>query len=448
MHRSRLLLYADYMRGAIRTLICTLVLAGCGDDGNGLVDGVFTPAEWEDLQTFGPVGDPPPDTTNRYADNDAVAAFGQRLFHEKRYAGPLTVAGDLGNVGETGKVACATCHDPTAYFTDTRTENVTSLGAARTRRNAPSLVNIAFYEWGNWAGAHDNFWKQASNSPETADNTGGNRLAYAHVVYAHYRAEYDALFPIPLDPALDPAATDAARFPPNGKPKANAMAADGPWEMMAAADRDIINRIMSNCGKSMAAYERKLVSRNAPFDQYVAGDKSAISVAAKRGAKLFIGKAACNGCHIDETFTDQEFHNTGIMQTIDPLDDGRFFDLPRALTNTFNGAGMYSDDPAAGMAKLAGLTVTDEMKGQFRTKSLRHLTKTAPYFHNGSMATLEDVVRFYNAGGAESGFPGTKDPLLVPLNLSESEITDLVAFLETLTGEPVPEQYTVNTAAP
>jgi cytochrome c peroxidase len=220
--------------------------------------------------------------------------------------------------------------------------------------------------------------------------------------------------------------------------------------MMASADRTLINRIMSNCGKSIEAYERKLISRNAPFDQYVAGDNDAISPAAKRGLKLFIGKAACDACHQGPTFTDQLFHNTGIMQTRDPamLDQGRFTDLPRALNNTFNGAGAFSDDPAAGAAKLAGLAPIDEMRGQFRTKSLRHLTETAPFFHDGSAATLEDVVRFYNEGGGTMGFPGTKDELLVPLNLTGSEIADLVAFLETLTGEPVPVELTENTAAP
>lgn len=430
-----------------------MFLVACGDnlgkEEDDLVDGMFSDFEWRQIQKFGPLLDPPADPTNRFADNPDAARLGQRLFHEKRYSGALTIAApELGAVGERGKVACATCHVPSAYFNDNRADNKTSLGAARTRRNAPSLVNIAHYEWGNWAGAHDTFWKQAAGSPETADNTGGNRLFYAHMLYEHYRDEYNALFPDDLDPALDPTHVDAARFPPSGKPKSSSTAPDGPWEMMASADRNIINRIMSNVGKATAAYERLLVSRNSPFDQYIAGDTSAISASAKRGAKLFIGKAACDACHSGTTFTDQDFHNTGVMQTVDPLDDGRFFDLPRALTSTHRGDGMYSDDPVFGAIKLAGLEATEDMKGKFRTKSLRHLTETAPYFHDGSMATLEDVVRFYNAGGGTTGFPGEKDPLMVPLNLSEDEIADLVAFLETLTGEPVPAELTVDTSVP
>ncbi|NVB80309.1 MAG: hypothetical protein HOV81_18085 [Kofleriaceae bacterium] len=426
--------------------VLAIALAACGDEPDALVDGMFTDAEWAQIQTFTPIGEPPPNPTNRYADDERAARFGQRLFNEKRYSGPLAVASDLGEVGETGKIACASCHRPNAFFTDTRSDNAKSFGAARTRRNAPSLVNVVFYEWGNWGGAHDQFWKQAANSPETSDNTAGTRLAFAHVVYDHYRDAYNELFPIPLDPALDSHAPDAARFPRSGKPKPNG-APDGPWESMTPEDREIVNTIMANCGKSIEAYERRLISRNAPFDRYVAGDPTAITAAAKRGLALFIGKAACDECHTGPTFTDQAFHVTGVVQTIDPIDNGRYDDIVR-VDNTFNGAGPYSDDPVAGAAKIANLVQTEDLKGRFRTKSLRHLTETAPYFHDGSAATLDDVVRFYNQGGGEAGFAGVKDPRMVPIGLSESEIADLVAFLESLTGEPVTAELARDTSAP
>lgn len=432
------------MGGRFRTLFVCVALAGCGDNLKSeaeLVDGRFTAAQWEIIESFAPLGKPPENTTNRYADNELVAEFGHWLFFDYRYAGPLTVEG-LGNIGELDKVACISCHDPEHYFNDPRPDNKLSVGAAITGRNAPSLVNVSFYEWGNWAGSHDSMWKQGANGVESRDNFNGNRLDYVHVIYEHYRDMYDALFPIPLDPALDPAHPDAARFPANGKPKASG-APDGAWEMMTEEDRFIVNTIMANCGKSYDAYERKLLSGNSPFDQYVAGNYDAISESAKRGLGLFIGKAACHSCHKGSTFSDQDFHNTGVMQTRpeDMLDQGRFTDLPRATINTFTGAGEFSDDREAGEAKLAGLVPTEEMRGLFRTKSLRHLTETAPYMHDGEMATLEDVVRFYNQGGGTTGFPGVKDPLMVPLNLSTDEISDLVAFLETLTGDPVPDKW-------
>lgn len=433
------------MRRSLFVLVGSLGLLACGDDGGPpLVDGVFTDAEWTELQTFTPLEDPPANPTNRFADDPQAAIFGQRMFHEKRYSGALQADSDLGLAGETGKVACATCHDPTAYFTDTRADNRLSIGTSTTGRNAPSLVNVVYYDFGNWAGAHDQFWKQGANSPESRDNTNGTRLAYAHVVFDHHKAQYEALFGA-LDPALDPQHVDAARFPPAGKPKSNAADPDGPWELMAAADQHIVNTIMANCGKATEAFERKLISRNSPFDHYVAGDYAALTAAAKRGAKLFMGKAACDGCHTGTTFTDNDFHNTGVPQTRDPQDQGQYDDIPKALMNTFNGAGMYSDDPVAGAMKIAGMVRSDDMRGKFRTKSLRHLTMTGPYFHDGSRATLEDVVRFYNDGGGDTGFPGSKDPLLAPLNLTDAEIADLVAFLESLTGEPVPTELTVNT---
>ncbi|HMG23746.1 MAG TPA: cytochrome c peroxidase, partial [Kofleriaceae bacterium] len=381
------------------------------------------------------------------------ATFGQRLFFEKSYSHALTIADPaLGVVGDKGKLACASCHDVTNYYTDTRSHpNSTSLGVTWTTRNAPTLVNVAFYTWNSWGGKEDSLWYQGANGCESAVNFGGNRLEYAHILYRKYRADYNALFPVPLDPALDPAAGDAARFPAQGKPKANAMAPDGPWEMMTGADRDILNTIMANIGKAIEAYERKLVSRNAPIDKYIMGDTTALSSAAKRGLRLFIGKAACVDCHSGPTFSDQKFHNTGVPQigiNLPRVDNGRFDDLARTLTNAFNGASKYSDDPAAGMAKLAGMQVTDDLKGLFRTGMLRQIDATGPYMHTGGLNSLEDVVQFYNLGGGTADFAGTKSAAMAPLLLTDDEQADLVAFLKSLTGEQPPVGLGKDTAIP
>jgi cytochrome c peroxidase len=446
---------------SVFVLAFAAALGACGDDGgdggDGLVDG-FTPAEWDTIMTFGPIGAAPPDPTNRFADDAAAAAYGQRIFFDHDYSGPLVVGDDgtnggLGAVGATGTVACVSCHMPDSWFMDTRSNpNVTSLGARWTPRNAPSLVNAAFYDWFGWGGKQDSLWMQAATSHESADNTAGNRLAYAHLIYAKYRADYDAIFPVPLDPALDPAHPDAARFPPSGKPKANAADPDGPWELMASGDRLIINTIIANTGKSIAAYERKLVSGNAPIDRYAAGDHGALTAAAKRGLELFIGKAGCDACHSGLAFTDNAFHCTGVLQAVGTnvpaTDTGRFDDVTRVLTGTFNGAGAFSDDQAAGMAKLDGLVQEDMLQGRFRTKALRNVATTGPYMHNGSLATLEEVVEFYDRGGDESGFSGMKDPLMVRLNLTTAEKADLVEFLRALTGEEIPQALRTDTSAP
>lgn len=429
------------VRGAVTILGCVvgLSLAACSDEE--LVDDIFTPPEWQYIQKFSPLPPVPPSPTNLVADDDRAAALGQMLFFEKRYSGMITLddPSSEGPVGERGKFSCASCHDSTKWFIDTRSRpNKCSVGAAQlTRRNSPSMVNIAYYEWGGWAGAQDQFWKQGANSPETKD-LNGDRLRIAHMLYDHYRAEYNDIFDPDLHDSLHQDASDGTRFPASGKP------GDPAWEAMSLDDRKVINQILANVGKAFEAYERRLVSRDAPFDQYVAGNFTAISESAKRGIRLFIGKAGCDTCHKDQTFTDQKFHNTAVRQ-MEPYDNGRYDDVLR-LNNPFNGAGEFSDNKEVGMAKLDGVVQSEEMRGQFRTKSLRHIAETGPYFHDGSVNTLEDVVRHYNRGGATDSYPGTKDMLMVPLNLSEAEILDIVAFLKTLTGKPVPMELTLDTS--
>jgi cytochrome c peroxidase len=431
-------------------VVAALSLAGCISDK--MVD-VFTDEEFQLITQFGPLGEVPAEPTNRYANDEVAATLGQRLFFEKSYAHALTIADPaLGDVGDTGKVACASCHDPNNYFTDTRSRpNATSLGVTWTQRNALTLVNVAFYTWGGWGGKNDSLWYQSANGCESVINFGSNRLEYAHMLFRKYRADYDATFPVPLDPALDPGAPGAARFPVQGRPKANAAAPDGPWEMMTAADRDAVNLIMANAGKAIEAYERKLVSRNAPIDAYIAGDYAVISPAAKRGLRLFIGKAACVDCHSGPTFSDQKFHNTGVPQiglNLPTEDNGRYDDVQGMLTNVWNGSGKYSDDIPAGSAKLAGMTLSDDLVGLFRTSALRHIDATGPYMHTGTLATLEEVVRHYNWGGGVADYSGVKSAAMAPLLLTDGEQADLVAFLHTLTGEPPPSGLGKDTAIP
>lgn len=439
--------------GGISSLLFTL-LAGCFP-GEETVDGMFTEEEFALVKTFelSPVG-PPPNPTNKYADNELAAELGQKLFFEKTFSKGLTVPGSgLGNVGESQKVSCTSCHDPKAYFTDTRSRPAqTSLGVQWTNRNTPSLVNVTYYTWGSWGGKDDVPWNQGANGSESSQNFAGNRLHFARMIYAKYRDEYNALFPTPLPAELalghDPG---FKRFPYNGRPKSSSMAADGAWEKMTPEDRDAINTILANTGKAFEAYERKLNSYNAPIDRYIRGEHDALTAAQKRGLKLFIGKAACVDCHNGPTFTDQGFHNTGVPQvgvTATRSDSGRYDDLSRTLATPFNGAGAYSDAPEVGAAKLEGMELTDDLKGLFRTKSLRHIDKTAPYMHDGSLATLAEVVHFYNIGGGVTGYQGKKDAMMRPLALTAAEEEDLVEFLKSLTGEPVDEIYAEDLANP
>ena len=430
------------------TLASAWLLASCGANQlSGGQDG-FSAEEWELVLELEPLATPPLDNPfNEYAKDPGVAAIGHKLFFDPEFSSAVKVEGPSGEVGQAGMVACITCHDPGGYFSDTRRTGGTSHGTAYTERNTPSLVNAVYYEWFNWGGRADSLAAQGGGTLETSPNAASSRLLVAHVIYAKYKDEYEALFG-PLDPALDPSAPDAARFPPSGRAKSSPDAPDGPWELMTGDDRAIVNQIMANIGKAFEAYERNLISGSSPFSRYIEDQGTeAFSPRARRGLDLFIGKAACNDCHRGPVLSDNKFYNIGVPQAVGehtpPVDEGRFEDIPALLRSSWNSVGKYSANPEAGQAKLAGLVAEDETtKGKFRTVALLNVAETAPYFHNGSAATLEDVVRHYNKGGGQSGsFAGAPAARLRPLGLTEEEIGELVEFLRSLTGEPVPEQW-------
>ena len=149
---------------------------------------------------------------------------------------------------------------------------------------------------------------------------------------------------------------------------------------------------------ALAAFERTLEPAIAPFDRWVAGDETAISAAAKRGFALFNGKAACVACHNGWRFTDDQFHDIG-------------------TTTTDQGRGKVAKDETLNFA--------------FKTPTLRSVALRAPYMHNASLATLDDVMRHYEKGGIDRP---SRSPLLVPIQLSDAERHDLVVFMNTLTG--------------
>jgi cytochrome c peroxidase len=429
--------------------IATTALLGCDSAEEQLVDGLFTPDMWATVKSLSPLPRPDPDTTNKYADDPAAAKLGQRFFFEKGYSGPIKVGDDgknggLGAVGETGKVSCESCHLRDHWLIDARSNPPnTSLAIDWYVRNSPTLVNVAAYtETFGWSGFNDNLWGKALIPAEFV--MGTDRSAIVHYIYQSYRDEYNAVFDPDLDPDLDPQSPGAARFPMHATP----LDPGGPWKDMKDADRDVINRAYANFGKALAAYMRLLYSGNSPFDRYVAGDRGAMSASAKRGLALFVGKAACVECHKDPGFSDQKFHVTGVPQigehVAHPVDNGRYDGIPIYLGWDFNTAGKYSDDPSIDRTK--GVTQTEKTKGAFRTKGLRSVAMTAPFFHTGHLGTLKEVVEFYNKGGESEGFAGTKDPLMKPLNLTPQEIDDLVSFLEALTGDPIPAELLQDTS--
>ena len=158
-------------------------------------------------------------------------------------------------------------------------------------------------------------------------------------------------------------------------------------------------------GKAIATFQRTLISGNSSFDRFdYDGDEKAISESAKRGKNLFFDKARCNLCHMGTNFSDEKFHNIGIgWDDSDTLDLGRY----RVSKN-------------------------EKDLGAFKTPTLREISKTAPYMHDGRFASLEEVIEHYNKGGVKNPF---LDNQLIPLNLTKSEVKDLVAMLRSLEGE-------------
>ena len=167
--------------------------------------------------------------------------------------------------------------------------------------------------------------------------------------------------------------------------------------------------VFDHAGQAFAVWVRQIVSRNSPFDRWNAGDDTAIDESAQRGAALFAGKAGCFVCHTGPNFTDNKFHNVSSAQL---LEDGSRDDEGRYVVT-----GVEAD------------------RGKFQTPTLRHASRTTPYFHDGSRATLLDVIRHFNDGAP--GDPN-RDPVLGrPLGLTDDEMLDLISFVRSLRGESV-----------
>lgn len=153
-----------------------------------------------------------------------------------------------------------------------------------------------------------------------------------------------------------------------------------------------------NIAKAIAAYERTCISGDAPYDRFKAGDESALSEAAQRGMKIFFNKAVCSACHAGPNFTDNAFHNVGV--------------------------GMDQDEPDAGREAVSGLLGD---RGSFKTPTLREIGRTAPYMHDGSLATLDDVIEHYRKGGVPNP---QLDEEIFPLKITDEEKADLITFLK------------------
>jgi cytochrome c peroxidase len=201
------------------------------------------------------------------------------------------------------------------------------------------------------------------------------------------------------------------------------------------------DRVLVDAGKALAAFQETLVSGRTAFDEFrdalARGDKAAAARyagPAQRGLRIFIGKGSCNMCHAGPSFTNGEFHDTGIPFFIRPgqVDSGRHGGIKRLLANPMNLLGPYNDDAARSSAVGTRHVALEHRNfGEFKVPSLRNLALTGPYMHNGRLATLRDVVKHYSEISPDR-LHSDGEAILKPLGLSERETGDLVAFLESL----------------
>ena len=354
----------------------------------------------------------PADPSNQYADDPEVAALGQKLFFDTRFS-------------SNGEVACASCHLPDQLFQDSIP---LSNGVGTTNRRAMTLIGTAYSPWFFWDGRKDSQWAQALGPMESPVEHGSNRTYYAHLIDQYYRAEYEALFGEMPQVSHLPLVTGSVE-------SAEVIAA---WEAMSVADRENVTRIYVNMGKSIAAYERYLNPGESRFDQYVEavlnGDYKSANQILKddeiAGLKLFIGPANCTDCHNGPLFTNNDFHNTGVPAAAGlPEDTGRTLGAQQVLADEFNCLSIYSDADESQCLELKYMvTDTHEQERQFKPPSLRNVFNRGPFMHAGQFATLQQVLTHYNT--APTAPAGHSE--LEPLNFTDEQLTQIIAFLRTL----------------
>jgi cytochrome c peroxidase len=333
------------------------------------------------------------DPSNRVSGNPAAIALGKQLFADTR-------------LSRDGGRSCATCHDPARFFADGRDRSV---GLARVDRNALALANLRLNRWFGWAGAADSLWAQSIRPILDEKELG----ATPELVRERLAA----------DPAV--AAAYARLF---GSP----LAAEAP------------DAVLVNVAKALAAFQETITTGRTPFDDFrdalERGDRVVIArypAAAQRGLKIFVGKGRCSACHHGPNFTNGEFDDVGVPYFAEKgrVDQGRHGGIAALRASPFNLLGRYNDDPARATAEPTRHVEPQHRNwGEFRVPSLRNVAETAPYMHNGSLTTLEAVVRHYSEVDVERLHGDDGARLVRPLRLSPQEASDLVAFLKTLSG--------------
>ena len=405
-----------------------LIAVGCAkEEDTGTASYEFSETAIERMMRHRFDGAVPADPTNAVADDDDAALLGQYLFFDT-------------GLSVDGEQNCATCHRPDYGFAD---PSALSTAVGTTTRHTPSLVNVALNRWFYWDGRCDTLWCQAAAPLEAPAEHGTNRLAIAHHINgnADLADAYTAIFG-PL-PDLE----DTDRFPSNARPIVDdeSHPHHQAWESMDDTDQHAATTVLVNVSKSIAAYERRLIQLDSPFDRmlnaFESGDPTggdSLSDAAKRGGTLFVGDGVCWACHAGPGFSNKEFHNIALPEApgIDNESTGRYDGIYELLTNPLNSMGEFSDDVSDADLKLTYLVQSPEETGAYKTPGLRNLLDTAPYMHGGHFETLFEVVQHYNEMD-DRPLIGHREELLLPLFWTDDQVSDVVEFLKSLQGAPI-----------
>lgn len=332
------------------------------------------------------------DPSNRVSGKPYAIDFGRRLFFDPRFSA-------------NGEIACVGCHQPDRAFTDALPR---SRALAPVDRNAIALANLRQQRWYGWAGASDSLWMASIRPFLDAREMGTDAARVAAAIRSgkalacRYRLAFGR--PVPAD--------DEA--------------------------------VLVDVAKALAAFQETLTTGRTPFDDFrdalARGDAAAAArypLAAQRGLKLFVGRGNCFVCHAGPNFSNGEFHDVGVPFFIRPgvADGGRYEGIRSVLASRYNQLGPFNDDPARADGQATRhVRLEPRHWGEFRTPSLRNVAVTAPYMHDGRFATLREVLRHYSQLNEER-LHADGEKILRRLDLSDAEIDDLLAFLETLTDE-------------
>jgi len=393
-----------------------LAALGCGGSGEGVpqntcVDGVAE-QDCSLLQAVILPDSLPAALGNAHAEEFNASLLGFHVFFDSRFS-------------ENLNVRCESCHSVDYGFSDNRPVPVAGIGHGV--RNSPTIFNAARYTTFFWDGRADTLWSQPLFAFENPDEMDFTRLEIVHLLNAVYSAEYTSAFG-PL-----PDFSDLKRFPARGKP------GDAAYEAMAPVDQQSVNTVVANIGKALEAYMRRVATGPSVVDSYLKGKfgtpgAAPITLTARqeRGVAVFVN-SGCLQCHSGPQLSDNQFHNLGVAAVAEQAPDaGRSQAAIATLAeNPFNAKGPFFDDSAPLEIDAAPVVL-----GGFRTPSLRNLPKSAPYGHNGSFATLEDVVDFHLQGGGRGsgGFVGEVDSLIQPTPTSADDRAALIEFLKALAG--------------